>query len=275
METTCLGFTQQGKRCRNPVSGEDYCNRHLYQKNCQDLHNVDGLTENQIANIIKRGTTKRLDQLKKITRPRIKKVTPVKRNLPILPATPIGKNLEITDMLKLLSPQDRVDAILKEFAIDFQGKEEVEENPNYSLMFEYEQLEQQRRDLEKQKEELFAHEDRLARWEANLRKKEASLKEKEDVLNLLMAEDPAPIEQKFEEMATAVDAFSAMMKRLRGYRESIVTECCVCYNHHLAKEELLACGHPVCPNCRNQLLQAECPMCRRPLTEVPLIEQYD
>ena len=286
--TTCSGFTHQGKPCRNPQTENGYCVRHGYQKDCSELQDVGVLSENQIANVVRRSQNP-----KKITRPRIKKITPedglvndktkitpkvITRRLPFLSATPLDKKpMEITDIFQLLAPEHQVNDdfksaydALKALGVDYQGKEEIKVSPNEDLFLEY-----QRRDLDKQREELFAYEDRLVRWDANLRKKEASLKEREVVLNLLMAEDPAPIEQKFEEMAKAIDVFAAMMKRLRGYREDNLAECCVCLDQHLTKDELLSCGHPVCLTCKVNLPKPECPMCRKRLVNGSIMEEPD
>lgn len=274
---TCLGFTQRGERCKKVVSDQDYCPHHLYQMDCPELQDVEELNRYQIGDLVKAA------QVKPRKHPRIIKRTPaagsddkvtprkiappIRRVLPVLTATPIATHpTEIADIFKLLSPEK-----IPEDVFNYHGKEEV----NDGYLFEYQQIEEQRRDLERQKEELLTYEDRLVRWETSLRKKEVSLKEKEVVLNLLLAEDPAPIEQKFEEMAKAIDVFTAMMKRLRGYREDNLTECCVCYNQHLTKDELLSCGHPVCPKCKGNLPKPECPLCRKPLVITPHMEEAD
>ncbi len=284
VHNTCLGYTQRGERCKKIVNDQDYCPHHLYQKDCEELQNVEDLNRYQIGDLVKAAQVKprKLSRvIKRVTPagtnikvPLRKLPPPVKRVLPVVNATPITTHPEeIADIFKLLTPERRTEDIFKEFAIDYRGKEEEETNNGY--LFEYQQIEEQRRDIEKQKEELFTYEDRLVRWEASLKKKEASLKEKEVVLNLLLAEDPAPIEQKFEEMSKAIDVFAAMMKRLRGYREDNLVECCVCYNQHLTKDELLSCGHPVCPDCKIKLPKPECPLCRKPIVTVPRMEEAD
>lgn len=237
--STCLGFTHQGKPCRNLRGSNGYCSRHFRQKDYGELRNVDGLNETQIVAIVKK-SFKRGEGIV----------------IPSLPKETIHREL-----ISIAAPSfhdSEQELIAKAFNESSMNEEERTEAA-------YDDFFTERFSVDKQKEKLLTYEDRLVRWDACLKKKEANLKEKEAVVDLVLNGDPCLLEEKFNEMTKAIDDFKAVVKRLREYRQNNLTECCVCYDYRLTKDELLSCGHPLCPNCKVNLPKPECPLCRKPL----------